>query len=79
MAATVLELQKHIDYVQKLGKNHDLAYYLTSHLRLNAVYWGFTAVSIMGQPAALDRDEMIEFVMSCWNEKEGTQNIGTPS
>ncbi|CEL52764.1 protein geranylgeranyltransferase type II [Rhizoctonia solani AG-1 IB] len=71
MAATVLELQKHIDYVQKLGKNHDLAYYLTSHLRLNAVYWGFTAVSIMGQPAALDRDEMIEFVMSCWNEKEG--------
>ncbi|KAF8711701.1 Terpenoid cyclases Protein prenyltransferase, partial [Rhizoctonia solani] len=25
----------------------------------------------MGQPTALDRDEMIEFVMSCWNEKEG--------
>ncbi|CAE6380408.1 unnamed protein product [Rhizoctonia solani] len=25
----------------------------------------------MGQPTALDRDEMVEFVMSCWNEKEG--------
>ena len=49
----------------------DLAYHLTSHLRMNAVYWGFTAVSVMGQPTALERDEMIDFVMSCWDETEG--------
>lgn len=49
----------------------DLAYHLTSHLRMNAVYWGFTAVSIMGQPSALERDDMIQFVMSCWDEQEG--------
>ncbi|CAE7143753.1 unnamed protein product [Rhizoctonia solani] len=71
MSLTVLERQKHIDYIQKLGKNHDLAYYLTSHLRLNAVYWGFTAVSIMDQPIALERDDMIDFVMSCWDDHEG--------
>ncbi|EUC63851.1 Rab geranylgeranyl transferase type II beta subunit, putative [Rhizoctonia solani AG-3 Rhs1AP] len=71
MSLTALETQKHIDYVQKLGKNHDLAFYLTSHLRLNAVYWGFTAVSIMGQPTALERDDMIDFVMSCWDDKQG--------
>lgn len=87
---TVLERNKHIDYIQKLGKVYlsldraiptegptpqntdDLAYHLTSHLRLNAVYWGFTAVSVMGQPTALERDEMIEFVMSCWDEQEGS-------
>ncbi|CAE6451036.1 hypothetical protein ACGC1H_006590 [Rhizoctonia solani] len=71
MSLTVLETQKHIDYVQKLGKSHDLAFYLTSHLRLNAVYWGFTAISIMGQPTALERDDMIDFVMSCWDDKQG--------
>ncbi|KAB5595073.1 Protein geranylgeranyltransferase type II [Ceratobasidium theobromae] len=71
MSSTILETSKHISYIQKLGKNYDLAYYLTSHLRLNAVYWGFTAISIMGQPKALERDEMIEFVMSCWDDKEG--------
>ncbi|KAG9098932.1 hypothetical protein FRC06_005821 [Ceratobasidium sp. 370] len=71
MSAT-LEIPKHIDYIQRLGKStDDLAYHLTSHLRLNAVYWGFTAVSVMGQPAALERDSMIEFVLSCWDEGEG--------
>ncbi|CAE6480771.1 unnamed protein product [Rhizoctonia solani] len=73
MSIAALETQKHIDYVQKLGKNHDLAYYLTSHLRLNAVYWGFTAISIMGQPTALEKDEMIDFVMSCWDDKEALE------
>jgi geranylgeranyl transferase type-2 subunit beta len=53
----------------------DLAYHLTSHLRINAVYWGFTAVSVMGQPTSLKRDDMIEFVMSCWDEKEGICSI----
>ncbi|KAG8745254.1 hypothetical protein FRC10_008427 [Ceratobasidium sp. 414] len=71
MSAT-LETAKHIDYIQKLGENtDDLAYHLTSHLRLNAVYWGFTAVSVMGQPASLERGSMIEFVLSCWDEREG--------
>ena len=49
----------------------DLTYHLTSHLRLNAVYWGFTALCILGKPDALDREEMIEFVMSCWDEEAG--------
>ena len=50
---------------------NDLTYHLTSHLRLNAVYWGLTALAIMGRQDALDRDEMIEFVMSCWDEEAG--------
>jgi prenyltransferase beta subunit len=50
----------------------DLMYHLTSHLRLNAVYWGLTALCVMKHKEALDRDELIEFVMSCWDEKAGT-------
>lgn len=46
-------------------------YHLTSHLRLNAVYWGLTALCVMKHKEALGRDELIEFVMSCWDEKAG--------
>ncbi|KAG8702713.1 hypothetical protein FRC09_004581 [Ceratobasidium sp. 395] len=70
--SVILETEKHIDYIQKLGKNtDDLAYHLTLHLRLNAVYWGYNAVSVMGKPTSLEREDMIEFVMSCWDEREG--------
>ena len=49
----------------------ELAYHLTAHLRLNAVYWGYTALAIMNHPDALDREQMIDFVMSCWDEEAG--------
>lgn len=60
------------------SQSTDLAYYLTSHLRLNAVYWGLTALCIMGHKDALDREEMIEFVMSCWDEEAGTRRQSFP-
>lgn len=46
-------------------------YHLTAHLRMNAIYWGLTALCIMGHQDALDREEMITFVMSCWDEEAG--------
>ncbi|PFH49647.1 hypothetical protein AMATHDRAFT_76096 [Amanita thiersii Skay4041] len=62
----------HVSYIQKLGESKDeLAYHLTTHLRLNAVYWGLTALCVMGHKDALDREEMIEFVMSCWDNEAG--------
>ncbi|KAF8435330.1 rab geranylgeranyltransferase [Boletus edulis BED1] len=38
---------------------------------MNAIYWGLTALCIMGHKNALDREEMIEYVMSCWDEEAG--------
>lgn len=49
----------------------DLTYHLTAHLRMNAIYWGLTALCIMKHKDALDREEMIEYVMSCWDEEAG--------
>jgi geranylgeranyl transferase type-2 subunit beta len=46
-------------------------YHLTSHLRLNAVYWGLTALCVMKHKDALDREQLLDFVMSCWDEKAG--------
>ena len=46
-------------------------YHLTAHLRMNAIYWGLTALCTMNHRDALDRDEMVEYVMSCWDEEAG--------
>ena len=49
----------------------DLIYHMTAHLRMNAIYWGLTALCVMKHKDALNREEMIDFVMSCWDEKSG--------
>jgi geranylgeranyl transferase type-2 subunit beta len=46
---------------------------MTEHLRMNGVYWGLVALCIVGRQDALDREEMIRYVMSCWDEKMGTE------
>lgn len=38
---------------------------------MNAIYWGLTALCVMDHKDALNREEMIEFVMSCWDEEAG--------
>ncbi|KAN0133487.1 geranylgeranyl transferase [Lactarius tabidus] len=62
----------HVKYIQNLGKNKDdLTYHMTAHLRMNAVYWGVTALCIMKHKDALDAEETIEYVMSCWDDEAG--------
>ncbi|KIJ53392.1 hypothetical protein M422DRAFT_25757 [Sphaerobolus stellatus SS14] len=69
---TKLLVDKHVKYIQSLSENKDdLMYHLTAHLRMNAIYWGLTALCIMRQKDALSREEMIEFVMSCWDDEAG--------
>lgn len=69
---TQLYVDKHVAYIKSLGDNKDdLTYHMTAHLRMNAIYWGLTALCIMGHKEALDREEMIDFVMSCWDDEAG--------
>ena len=39
---------------------------------MNAVYWGVTALCIMKHKDALDAEETIQYVMSCWDDEAGT-------
>ncbi|KZT30164.1 rab geranylgeranyltransferase [Neolentinus lepideus HHB14362 ss-1] len=67
-----LHVDKHVSYIKSLGENKDdLTYHLTAHLRMNAIYWGLNALCIMNHKDALDREEIIEFVMSCWDDEAG--------
>lgn len=54
-----------------LQNKDDLMYHLTAHLRMNAIYWGLTALCVMKRKDALDREEMVDFVMSCWDDEAG--------
>jgi geranylgeranyl transferase type-2 subunit beta len=38
---------------------------------MNGVYWGLVALCIMDKQDALDSEEMIKYVMSCWDEETG--------
>lgn len=38
---------------------------------MNGIYWGLTALAFMGRIDALDKEEMIRWVFSCWNEEIG--------
>lgn len=52
-------------------RKDELQYWLTEHLRLNGVYWGLTALHLMGHPDALPRDQTINFVLECQNSDGG--------
>lgn len=67
-----LAIEAHVSYIQSLDTRRDeLEYWLTEHLRLNGLYWGLTALHLMGRPDALPRDETIDFVLSCQKENGG--------
>lgn len=42
---------------------------------MNAIYWGLTALCILDHKDALDRDEVIAFVESCWDDEVGESLI----
>jgi len=44
---------------------------LTEHLRLNGLYWGLTACHLLGHPNTLERQEVIDFVLSCLHDNGG--------
>lgn len=44
---------------------------MTEHLRLNGVYWGLTALHLLGHPETLPRHATIDFVLSCQHESGG--------
>ncbi|PWZ02445.1 terpenoid cyclases/Protein prenyltransferase [Testicularia cyperi] len=62
----------HVDFIEALDKKRDsLAYHLTTHLRTNGVYWGLTALHILRHAEKLDRQALIDYVFSCWNDHTG--------
>jgi geranylgeranyl transferase type-2 subunit beta len=67
-----LATEAHVKYIQSLDTRKDeYDYWLTEHLRLNGLYWGLTALHLLGRPDALPRAETIDFVLSCQHDSGG--------
>ncbi|KAK3904632.1 terpenoid cyclases/protein prenyltransferase alpha-alpha toroid [Staphylotrichum tortipilum] len=67
-----LATSAHVKYIQSLDTRKDeYDYWLTEHLRLNGLYWGLTALHLLGRPDALPRAETIDFVLSCQHDSGG--------
>jgi geranylgeranyl transferase type-2 subunit beta len=67
-----LATSAHVKYIQSLDSRKDeYDYWLTEHLRLNGLYWGLTALHLLGHPDALPRAETIDFVLSCQHKSGG--------
>lgn len=45
---------------------------------MNGIYWGLTALALMGHKDALPKDEMLAWVMSCWNDDVGEPELRWP-
>ncbi|SCV70834.1 BQ2448_3596 [Microbotryum intermedium] len=67
-----LLVELHVNYIQSLDDKRDQLYYhMTQHLRMNGIYWGLTALSLMGRKDALPRQDMLEWVMACCDTSTG--------
>ncbi|KAK4055693.1 Rab geranylgeranyltransferase [Microbotryomycetes sp. JL201] len=68
---TELLTDLHVRYIQQLDERRDLSYHMTQHLRMNGVYWGLTALALLNKTDALPRQDMLDWVMSCFDPQAG--------
>ena len=62
----------HIQYITALAAHtSSLTYHLTTHLRLNAIYWAVTTLFLLGKPDALPIDDVVAYVFDCWDDEQG--------
>lgn len=68
-----LHVADHVRFVKKLEQKRDssLAYHMTAHLRMNGIYWGVCALELMHAGDALDQNELVAFVLSCYDPQIG--------
>lgn len=62
----------HVRYITALASHtSSLTYHLTTHLRVNAIYWALTALFLFRAPEALVQQDVVAYVLRCFNEEQG--------
>lgn len=70
--ASELLIPLHVKYITTLASHKtSLTYHLTTHLRLNAIYWAVTALFLLRSPDSLPQDDIVDYVLECWDEEQG--------
>ncbi|XP_043262727.1 geranylgeranyl transferase type-2 subunit beta isoform X1 [Colletes gigas] len=67
-----LLLEKHVKFLLSYGADKDeYIYCTTEHLRMSGMYWGLTALDLMGKLDQTNRNEVLEFIAQCQTESGG--------
>ena len=62
----------HCRFILALEKATDrFEFYALEHLRMSGVYWGLSALDLMGRIDLLDRSTVLDFVLQCYHEDVG--------
>jgi geranylgeranyl transferase type-2 subunit beta len=65
---------KHVEYIKKVSNDREsFQYVVTQHLRMSGVYWGSTAMSILGKDimSEMDGPGIVAWVLKCEDPKTG--------
>lgn len=71
--ATVKFLEdKHATYVAGLAsKTETFEYVATEHLRMSGIYWGLSAMALMGREIEMQVGEIVDWVLKCQHSNGG--------
>ena len=62
----------HRGFVKRVSEDADAFEFVVSeHLRMSGVYWGCSALALLGALDDLDRTQIVDFVLSCAHESGG--------
>jgi len=72
LTCTELYTDLHVQFIQALDEQTDnLEYWYAEHLKLSGVYWGLTSLALLNRLDALDKTEVVKFVVSCYHPTIG--------
>lgn len=66
--------EKHASYIKRVSKDTEsLEYVLTDYMRMSGVYWGLTALALLGRDlwTEMDGDALVKWVASCQHASGG--------
>ncbi len=65
---------KHVSYIKKVANDTlSFEYLVSQYLRMSGVYWGLTAMSILGKDLKeeMNSDDIVEWVLSSQDQITG--------
>jgi len=69
---STLLADKHAAFILAYSKKKDgYEYMMTEHIRMSGIYWGLTAMDLLGHLEDMDADEVCAFVKACQCPKTG--------
>lgn len=66
--------EAHVAYIRKVSSDtSSFEFAVTQHLRMSGVYWGLTAMALLGRDLSVEMkgDEIVEWVLQCQHDNGG--------